>query len=429
LNKLKEALESSLDVKETKELAVRVMKTDRSNSYCYDRDPKLHRYIQTVLRPQFDGLGIENYTDDYGNFVASMGKKKGKRVMIVQHSQEWGPSEEEPQTLSPIHEPGDIIDVAKLGIKGFDPAAYGVHGEVVWGRGGCEAAGGAIAATEAARMLARSGADIAGEALFVVTSGGHAAASDNIFHLVHNDELKVDMAIHQGHHWPAVTIGGRGRVDLRLAVLGKITHSSQDEGGSNALAGALVALERLKKIMPVPNGKVDPESGHKPRLTPIVMESYPKPPGHLWGTGSAGHTLQNLVRVTLDRRILRQENVDQAIKEIKDAIGDLSPWKYRVERGAYHFPWSVPKDAPVVKFASQAITEMLGFQPGYEYMTPAWDMGAVNRLGIPCVCYGTTGPMVIDPPIGPHCENDFATLEWIYDAAKVYAYFAATATA
>lgn len=428
MNSLKDALEKSLDVDETKALTVRVMKTDRSNTYYYDRDPKFHRYLQTVLRPQFDELGIENYTDDYGNLVASMGKKKGKRVMIIQHSMEWGPSEEEPQTLSTIHETGEIIDASKLGIKGFNPSQHGVEGQVVWGRGGCEAAGGAISAVEAARILARSGVEIPGEVLFVITAGGHSAASDNVFHLIQNDEIKVDMAIHQGHH-DALRIAGRGRVDIRLSVLGRITHSSQDEGGSNALAGALVALDRLKKIMPTPNSKVDPVAGFKPRLTPIVIESYPKPPGHMWGTGSAGHTLQNLVRVTLDRRILMQETVDQAVQEIREAIGDLSPWKYRVERGAYHFPWSVPRDSPVVKFASQAIAEMVGQSPKIDFMTPAWDVGAVNRLGIPCVTYGTAGPMVVDPPIGPHCENDFATLNWIYESAKVYAHFAATATA
>lgn len=407
-----------------------VMKTDRANTYYYDRDPKFHRYLQTVLRPQFDELGIENFTDDYGNLVATMGNKRGKKIMIIQHSMEWGPTEEEPQTLSQIHSPGDMMDVSKLGIRGFNPKEFGIEGEVVWGRGGCEAAGGAIAAVEAARMLARAGTKINGEAMFVITAGGHSAASDNIFHLLLNDELKSDMAIHQGFYRSgggAIQIGGRGRVDIRLAVRGRVSHSSQDEGGSNALAGALVALDRLKKIMPMPNDKVDSESGQRPRLTPIVMESYPKPPGHLWGTGSAGHTLQSLVRVTLDRRILKGETVDGAVDEIKQAIGDLSPWKYRVERGAYHFPWSVPKSAPVVKLTSDAVSEMLGAKPNLEYEEAAWDWGAPNLLGIPCIAYGTAGPMVVDPPIGPHCENDFASLNRICDVAKVYAYFAATA--
>lgn len=433
MNALKDNLEKSLDIQETRDLMVKVMKTDRSNTMYYDRDPKFHKYLQTVLRPQFDELGIENFTDDYGNLVARMGNRKGgKRIMIVQHSMEWGPTDEEPQTLSQIHNTGDVFDASELGIKGFDPRKYGIEGDIVWGRGGCEAAGGAVAAVEAARVLARSGTQIQGEAMFIITAGGHSAASDNIFHLIHNDELKADMAIHQGFSGEGkgrvVHIGGRGRVDLRLAVQGRVSHSSQDEGGSNAVTGALLAMERLKKIMPIPNNKVDPESGQKPHLTPIVIESYPKPPGHLWGTGSAGHTLQSLVRVTMDRRILKGETVEGVINEVKQSIGDLSPWKYRVEPGAYHHPWSVPTTSPVAKFTSDAVREMLGVEPKLEYIEAAWDWGAMNLLGIPTVAYGTGGPFVVSPPIGPHCENDFATMDKIYNTAKVYAYFAATAT-
>ena len=432
---LKENLENALDVKATRQLTVKAMKSDHSNSYLYDRDPKIHHHILKIFRPELDKYGTDTWVDDYGNLIARVGENKtGKRVLVIQHAQEWGPTEEEEKTLSTIHEPGDVVPVEKLGIAGFDPAKHHVHGEVVWGRGGCEATGGCVAAVEAVRMLARSGVKVPGQAIFVITAGGHSAASDNIFHLLINDEIKADMAIHQGIRGMAnqaeqtIATSGGGRIDLRLTVLGRVSHSSNYSPGFNAVDGALTALERLKKIMPIPNDKVDPQTGQKTRLTNIGIESFPKPPGHLTGTGSAGHTLQGSVRILLDRRILPSENVDDAIGEIRSAVGDLSPFPYRVERGAFHFPWHVPRNSQVAAAVSQSVTAMTGSAPDLVHVTAAWDMGAVNKLGIPCVMYGTSGPMVVDPPIGPHCENDFATLDWIYDAAKVYAHFAVSAT-
>lgn len=434
---LKNAIEKYFDVKETKEFVVEAVKIPHINTRYWERDPQIHFYIQRFLQPLFEEVGIETWTDDQGNLIARIGKREsGKRTLIIQHAMAWGAAEDEDEynKLSPIHESGEVLDAKDLNIKGFNPEEFGIEGEVVWGRDASETIPSTIAAVEAARTLARSGVEIPGEVLFIVTSGGHQGSSDNIFHLIFNDEVKADMAVHAacmaaGQHL-TIGVGSLGRVDIKLTIYGKLGHTSdyKEEKVLNAIEGALIALERLKKIMPFPPGSIDPDFGVGPKIAPIAIESFPKPPTFAWGLGSGGHTRQDVVRIVFDRRVVPGESVDDAIQQMKDAIGDLAPFKYKLERGAYHFPWKVPKDAPAVKILSESIRIMLEKEARLSYSTAAWDHGSVNRLGIPCVKFGAGGPICSNPPVGPHTKHEFAVLNWIYDVAKVYAYFAVKST-
>ncbi|MEM3697201.1 MAG: M20/M25/M40 family metallo-hydrolase [Candidatus Bathyarchaeia archaeon] len=435
--KLKNAIDKYFNARETKDFVVEAIKTPHTNTKYWEREPNIHYYIQKFLQPLFDEVGINTWIDDQGNLIARMGKgKSGKRTLIIQHAMAWGAAEDEDEYahLSPIHEPGEVLDAENLNIDGFNPKEFGVEGEVVWGRDASETIPSTIAALEAARTLARAGIEIPGEVVFIVTSGGHQGSSDNIFHLIFNDEIKADMAVHAAcmaaGQQLTIGVGSLGRVDIKVTVYGRLGHTSdyKQEKAMNAIEGAFTALQRLRKIMPFPPGPVDPDFGVGPKLTPIAIESYPKPPTFKWGLGSGGHTNQDVVRIVFDRRILPGESVDNAVKQMEDAIGDISPFKYKLERGAYHFPWKVPKDAPVVKILSDGVRVMLGKEPRLSYSTAAWDHGSVNKLGIPCVKFGAGGPICSDPPIGPHTKHEFAVLNWIYDVSKVYAYFAVKST-
>lgn len=430
---LNKAIEENFDAKETKKFMINALKIPHSNTKYWEREPQLHYYVQKFVRPLFDEMGIESNVDDAGHLIARMGKKRNKKtVMIVQHTMAWAGGEGEEAPCCDLHEIGEVVDSKNLGIKGFDPAKYGVDGEVVWGRDGTECASPLVSAIEAARILARSEVEIPGEVIFVITAGGHQASSGNIFHVILNDEVKADMAIHAGWY-PYITIGGIGRMDIRATVWGQVSHSSfyGEDQGLNAIDGAMTMLNRLKTIMPFPPGPKDPDIGVGPKLIPIAMESYPKPPTFELGLGSGGHTRQGEVKMVFDRRVVLGESIDDAMNQMKQTIGDLSPFRYRLERGAYHFPWKTPggKNSVLVKTLEESAKIFCKTPPQTMYGTAAWDMGAVNRLGIPCVMFGSGGPMILKPPVGPHTENEFAVLNWVNDVAKVYAHWAVSATA
>ncbi len=426
------------DVKEIKEFVIKAVETPHSNTRYWERDPSIHHYIQRVIQPWFEEVGLNTWVDDAGNLIVKMGKgKSGKRAINVQYGMAWGPAEDDNEIakLSSIHEIGEVIKAENMGIPGFDGVAFPgvestrIRGEVVWGRDGSEYVGSLVAAVEAARIIARSGLEIPGEFAFIVTAGGHEATANTIFHLIHNDEIKADMGVSCGG-FPIINLGGCGRIDLRLTIYGEVGHTSNynPKEWLNAIDGALIAFDRLKKIMPFPPGPKDPDLGVGPKLAPIAIESYPKPPTFDMGLGSLGHTWQRMVKIGFDRRVIAGENVDDAVKQMKDAIGDLSPFKYKVERSAYHAPWKVPRDSPVVKTLSNSIQQTSGIKPPLMYFPAVCDIEGINRSGIPCPSFGACGPFLNKPAIGPHTRNEFTVLDWVYGAAKAYAHFAVKST-
>ena len=295
----------------------------------------------------------------------------------------------------------------------MDGGRFGVEGEVIWGRGGSEYHPTNAAMLECARVIHASGVEIPGLITYVVSSAGHTSSSDPVYRLLHNDQLKADLCIMPGSK--GVVLGNMGRLDLRVNVFGKSVHSGGEiKVGLNAIEGGLIALDRLKAIMPYPpTGVKDPGMGQG-RLSVIGLASYPFSPGYHEGVGSGGHTLQNLMRFMLDRRLPPGQDVEAAIKEIKDAVGDLSPWRITFERGALQYPTKHAKDAPIVRSVAEAYRAALGVEPPYMYVDYTIDAGYMNMNGIPTIMFGA-----IDMRFS-HGDAEFTNLNDAYDLAKAY---------
>lgn len=298
----------------------------------------------------------------------------------------------------------------------MDGAQFGCEGEVVWGRDGSEYTGSNAAMINTARIINKSKVKIPGEVIYIISSGGHSSSSDPVYHLIHNDQIKGDWAITLGR--PQISLGNTGRLDLKVNVRGKSVHSGGElSAGINAIDGGLMAIERLKKIMPFSaKRKKDPDLGQG-RLSLIGLCSYPPSPGFHEGLGSGGHTLQNLMRILLDRRLVPGEDVEEAIQEIKNTVGDLSPWKVTFERGALQYPTKHSKDSSIIKSIAEAHRVMLNREPEYIYMNETIDAGYMNMSGISAVMYGSCDMRFA------HGDTDNCQLNLVYDIAKVYPYW------
>jgi acetylornithine deacetylase/succinyl-diaminopimelate desuccinylase-like protein len=400
--KIRSLVHKHFDTKEVKEVVIRIARTPSPQTELYDREPLVLDAIQNMYRPMFEEAGCETWIDDYGNLIATQGERtSAKRLIFLGYAMHW--------TIGTMKNPwsGEIMDGSKFGAKG----------EVVWGRGGSEFTGSNAAMITCARLIQRSGIRIPGEIMYIVSSGGHTSSADPVYHLVHNDQIKGDMCITFGR--PEIVLGNTGRLDLKLLVHGKSVHSGGElAAGRNAIEGGLVAIERLKKIMPFPpKGKKDPDMGQG-RLSVIGLASYPPSPGFHKGLGSGGHTLQNLMRILLDRRLVPGEDVEAAIREIKEAVGDLSPWKVTFERGAYQLPLKQARDSRLVQSVAEAYKTALGREPKYTYVNETIDAGFMTMLGTPTLMYGTADLRFA------HGDTDICQLDLVYDAAKVYTQWA-----
>jgi len=397
-------VEKNFDKKEIKDTVIRIAKTPAPQTEMYEREPLVLDAVLNMYRPIFEEAGCETWIDDYGNLIATHGEgNPGKKnVVLLGYAMHW--------TEGTMKNPwsGEVMDGAR----------FGVEGEVVWGRGGSEYTGSNTAIINCARTVHKSGIKIPGRITYIISSAGHTSSSDPVFHLIHNDQIKGDFCIQPGR--PDITLGNTGRLDLKLLVYGKSVHSGGElSAGINAIEGGLIAIDRLKKIMPFPpKGKNDPDMG-RGRLSIIGLASYPPSPGFHRGLGSGGHTLQNLMRILLDRRLVPgEEDANAAIEEIKQAVGDLSPWKTTYERGAFQLPVKHSKNSPLIRGLSESYEAMIHRPPKYIYVNETIDAGFMTSLGIPTVMYGTFDMRFA------HGDTDICQLNYVYDASKVYTHWA-----
>lgn len=389
------------DADALRQSVVRIAQTPVPQTRYYEREPLILDAIQSMYRPALEQAGCDTYIDDYGNLIATQGRGEGPSLLFLSYAMAWM------EGTMPNPWSGEVMDGGK----------YGVEGEIVWGRGGSEYHPSNAAILETARLIHESGTEIDGKITYVISSAGHTSSSDPAYRLLFNNQITADMCVSPGPNF--VCFGHKGRLDLRVHVHGKSVHSGGDiEVGSNAIEGGIRVLERLAGLMPFPPGaKEDPDMGIG-RLSVIGLASYPPSPGFHLGVGSGGHTLQNLMRILLDRRIVPGEDVETAIAEIKDAVGDMSPWRVTFERGALQYPSKLDKDSPLVSSIAEVYSVMHDREPEYDYVDSTIDAGFLNMNGIPSLKWGG-----IDKRFS-HSDTDFAQLSVCEEVAKGYAFWA-----
>lgn len=386
--------------------AVEIARTPCPQTELYEREPAILSAIRTMYRPAYEAAGCDTWIDDYGNLVATQGTANdGPHLLFLSYAMAW--------TEGTMRQPWEG--------KVMDGTPFGVDGEIIRGRGGSEYHPTNAAQLEAARIVHESGITPPGRITYVVSSGGHTSSLDPVLHLVHNDDLRADLCVMPGNK--AVVLGNMGRLDLRLNVWGKSVHSGGELSvGNNAIEGGLAALEALEPLMPfTPNGVEDPDMG-KGRLSVIGLASYPFSPGYHNGVGSGGHTLQNLMRVMLDRRLPPGQDVGDAIAEIESAVTDL-PWRVTLERGALQLPTKHAPDAPAVRTVRDAYRTVLDHKPDEIYVDYTIDAGYLNHVvGVPTVMFGAMDMRFA------HGDDDLMKVQDVVDLSKVFAYLAMTNT-
>lgn len=384
------------------EQAIEIARTPCPQTELYEREPTILSAIRAMYRPAYEAAGCDTWIDDYGNLVATQGTgNKGLHLLFLSYAMAW--------TEGTMRRPWEG--------RVMDGATFGVDGQVIRGRGGSEYHPTNAAQLEAARIIHESGVSLNGQITYVVSSGGHTSSLDPVLHLVHNDELRADLCIMPGNK--AIVLGNMGRLDLRMNVWGRSVHSGGDLSvGDNAIEGGLAALEALEPLMPfTPQGVEDPEMG-KGRLSIIGLASYPFSPGYHNGVGSGGHTLQNLMRIMLDRRLPPGQGVDDAIAEIRAAVDGL-PWRITFERGAVQLPTKHAPDAPVVRSVREAYAAMLADKADEVYVDYTIDAGYLNNVvDVPTLMFGAMDMRFA------HGDDDLMKVQDVVDLSKVFAYWA-----
>ena len=199
--------------------------------------------------------------------------------------------------------------------------------------------------------------------------------------------------------WNRLSIANRGRVDVLIHIRGKAAHSSSPEEGLNVIDGAVEALSRIRKMKLT---KTHPKLGGQHAI-----------PYQLIFDPIAPHTLPNYARIKIDRRLLPGDDVDKAVEEIRQAIGDLSPFKIEVLKDVVMLPSVVEPESRIVKSLQKAIGSLDGKEAELVYGKGAYDAGGPTSIDIPTIMWGR-------PKCGSNIMgDDFVSLKGVEEEAVI----------
>jgi len=370
-------------------LVQRLVRAPSFQTERFEADPDLQRFIGETVRRETAALGLPSETDAMGNLVVRVGPRDAERRAIV-----FGYAMTHPagRMTGPLD--GSVVE----------GPGHGEGGPRIRGRGAAEQKGTLGAVLEAAALVKRHERGLAGELIVCVSSAGETGRHDAARVFMESlGEPLADFAIVAIATDCAICVANKGRVDVVITVRGRATHSATPWAGVNAIEGAREILNRLAALTPAGE---HPHLG-RPTLTVTSVTSLPE----------ATHTVQDEVRIVVDRRLLPGQDHAAAFAEIARAVGTVPPCEVAVELGPVNRPAEVPLDSPVVRLLEDGL-RAAGVTPRHSYSHGCVDAGFFVDRGIPAVMFGAGDPKLW------HTDDEVVRLADLVTCARVLTYAA-----
>jgi acetylornithine deacetylase len=374
--------------KEIDQLLVDLLRYPSAQSERLEADRQLKTFIAEMIAPRVAELtGTAGRVDAIGNFIWRLGdaSETDKGLLLMGYAMTF--------PAASMKEP--------FSGRRLDGEAFGVAGECAYGRGACEQKGALTAMIYAAAVVARAQVALHAPLTLAVSLAGETGRHDAAKFILENDAITACSAIVGLGTSNRICLGNKGRVDIEIIVHGKSAHSSMPEKGINAVDGFRRAMERLDRL---PLAARHHSLGNA-TLTLTQVRSGP----------DISHTIPDVCRAVLDRRLLPGEDPDAAFREIQEALQELPGWSIAVTCGAFMYPSEVAKDAPFVAAVNGAIRELSKSESDVVYLPAALDAGFLNRNGIETIMFGP-GDLRF-----AHTDQEVVPLQEVRDAAKIYA--------
>jgi len=325
-------------------------------------DPKLVHYVQAVVRPKLTEIGAYDVQEaPLNQLIARYGDGASGRSLLVMA---YTPTQHSNLMADPFRP-----RIASAPAAGFDEPC-------VYGQGVSQNKVHMAVALSVLKWLIDHKVPLRGRLLFAVNNEGRSshACSDAILGALDRPPEQALILIGTGMN---ISVGNRGRVDVYVHVNGTATHSSEPERGLSAIEGARLVLDRVAR-MTLP--------GEHPLLGGRHIVPY-----QVLYAPLAPHTLPGYAKITFDRRLLPGDDIDEAVDQVRRAIGDLAPFDVTVERGVHMLPALVDPAAPIVRGLCAASRAVRGVDPDLYYGRGSFDAGGPCAHGVPTVMWGASG--------------------------------------
>lgn len=370
-------------------LVQRLVRVPSYQTALLEADPNLQRFIRETVKREVDNLALPSQTDPMGNLIIRIGPREAKKRIII-----FGYAMTHPAGRMQNPTDGSIVD----------GSAHGYPGPCIRGRGAAEQKGAMGAFLAAAALVNRYESDLVGELIVCVSSAGETGRHDAAIQMMRTlGEPSADMAIVAIGSNNSICLANKGRIDALITVRGRAAHSSTPWLGLNAIEGARHVLNRLAALELAGE---HPALG-RPTLTVTSIKSYP----------DATHTVQDEVRIVVDRRLLPGQEKDAALEELRRTLADMDPYELTVELGPVNLPAEVRPDSAVVKALEEAM-EAAGLPVRHHYSHGCVDAGFFCSRGIPAVMFGPGDQRLW------HTDTELVSVAALLAAARTYAYVA-----
>ena len=350
-----------------------------------EADPALKKFIADGIAPRIAELtGSAGTLDAMGNLVWRSGDSGSGGLLLMGYAMTF-PAASMAEPFS-----GAIVD----------GAPFGIASRCAVGRGACEQKGALAAMLYAAALVRRAQIELRAPLMLAVSLAGETGRHDAAKVILENDSIDAHAAIVGLGTGNRICLGNKGRIDIEIIVRGKSAHSSMPERGVNAVDGFRRVMERLDRL---------------PLRTHASLGAATLAVTQLRSEPEISHTIPDVCRVTLDRRLLPGEDPDAAFLAIQDTLNEVAGWSIEVKRGAFMFPSEVEKDCVVAAAAASASRELTKREAELFYSPAALDAGFLNQQGIETIMLGP-GDLRF-----AHTDQEVVALQEVRDAAKIYA--------
>jgi len=321
------------------------------------------------------------------------------------------------------------IDVVEAG-DGWtvDPFGGVVKDGCVYGRGACDMKGGLAASIIAAEAFMDVYPDFPGAIEISGTVDEESGGFGGVAYLAgkgYFSKPRVDhVIIPEPLNKDRICLGHRGVWWAEIETRGEIAHGSMPFLGDCAVRhmGAVLAafedelfpaLDRKQTSMPVvPEGA---------RRSTMNINSIHGGQTEDFRPGLPSPNVPDWCRLTIDRRFLLEEKIDEVKGEVTSILDRLKrerpKFDYEIRDIMEVQPTMTERDAPVVKAVARGIQEIFEREPQYVISPGTYDQKHVARIGhiYDCIAYG---PGILDLA---HRPDEWVGIEDMVQSAKVMA--------
>jgi len=295
-----------------------------------------------------------------------------------------------------------------------DPFKAVIKGNKIYGRGSEDMKGNIASILFALKALKDCGIKPKVNIQLSFTPDEEIGGRTGLGYLVSKGLVMADYAMSEGYPGNYISIGNKGVLWAEVEVIGKSAHGSMPYKGVNSFERMNMLVNEFGKF----KTKI-----LKRKTRYNMRDAISKKPSFVMGGFLKGGVKVNVVpgitKFSIDRRLIPEENIEAAKKEIKDVIKKFNA-RYKDSKVNVRFvsqegPAISKKDNAFFKIAADSIKSVTGKKANFSVMPGATDMRYFMWKGIPSLGYSAAGGERW------HGDNEFVYIDSLVDTAKVFA--------